>query len=112
MCWAGVWLAAHGDGVAAFHCVFCVLEALRRVLAACGVVCLQRAESCACGVRRSHAFVPLGEESVAWVLPRVLPSGGPLSWLRGGEEMPAAALGFGRRVSSQGGALTATRPER
>ena len=37
----------------------------------------------ACGLRRSHAFVPLGEESVAWVLPPFLPSGG-LSWLRGG----------------------------
>jgi hypothetical protein len=37
----------------------------------------------ACGLQRSHILVSLGEESVAWVLPRALPSGG-LSWLRGG----------------------------
>ena len=36
-----------------------------------------------CGLQRSHILVSLGEGSVAWVLPRALPSGG-LSWLRGG----------------------------
>ena len=44
-----------------------------------------------CGLQRSHILVSLGEESVAWVLPRALPSGG-LSWLRGGGLVPCARL--------------------
>ena len=55
----------------------------------------------ACGLRSAHilvslgvipwAIVPLGEESVARVLPRALPLGG-LSWLRGGVGCLASAF--------------------